>query len=149
MERRVVGAGLLGAFDAERFADRFVIAGLCLDLFYQGAKARFDAGRDGGHGRGERGRDRLRGGRQVASTPLEVVPASPLAGAVLHDLLAGKDVTEVIGIVRLRFGLGGGEAKRGGITGDGVLEGLELGGEAVVGGTDVAGFGHKIIESEV
>jgi hypothetical protein len=26
---------------------------------------------------------------------------------------------------------------------------LELGGEAVVGGTDVAGFGHKIIESEV
>jgi hypothetical protein len=42
-----------------------------------------------------------------------------LKGAVSHQLLAGEDVTEIVGVGRLRRHLGSGDAESGGICADG------------------------------
>lgn len=144
-ERGVIGAGLLRAFDAERGADGFVIGGAAFDLFHQGAETDFDSGRDGRNSGRENGGDRGAAGREVASGAGEVFPAGPLRGAVADQLLAGQDVTEVIGIGRLGGDLCWGEPKGGSVTGHSGLESLELGGEGVVVELDVTGFGHGLI----
>jgi hypothetical protein len=141
-EGGVIGAALLGAFDAEGGADGFVIGRAAFHLFHEGAEPDFDPGRDSGNSRGQRGRDRGAAGREIAAGADEVFPASPLRGAVADQLLAGEDVAVVIGIGRLRGDLCRGEPERGGVSGDGVFKSLELGGKGVVVEWDVTRFRH-------
>lgn len=149
LDRGVIGAGLLLADDAERGADGFVIGRAAFDLFDQGAEPDFDARGDGGHGCRKYGRNRGAGRRWIAAAAGEVFPASPLQRAVAHELLAGQDVTEVIGVRRLRGDLGRADAKGDGVAGNGVLEGLELSGEGVVVEADVAGLRHNVFGFDV
>ena len=72
LKRGVIGRSLLRAFDAEGFADGFVVVCVRFDLFHQSAKTAFDAGGDGGNGsrkhRGDRRATRRNGAAALASS---------------------------------------------------------------------------------
>lgn len=143
LNRGVVGPGLLRAFDAESFTHRDVVAGVGLDLFDEGAKPRLDPRRDGRHSGREDGRHRRSAGRQVPAVASEVFPRSPLAGTAQHDLLALERVAVVIGVRCLGGEDGWRETEGRSVGRDSILEGLELGAEAFVGGVNGTGFGHR------
>ncbi len=125
------------------------LTGVRFDLFDEGAEADFDAGRNRRNGRRKYRRDRFARGAGVDSAANQIFPDGPLLAGISHQFLDGQGVAEVIGVRRLRVGHGFHEIEDGGVAGDGVFEGLELVGKAIVAGAEVTGSGHNLIGSNV
>jgi hypothetical protein len=128
-----VRGGLLRALNAEGFTDTGVVIRAGFDLLYQ---------RHGGDRRGK-GRERRQSlYRLRASIAQEVLPARPLLGGVLHRLLTGEHIAEVISVGGLAGHLLRGHAQDGTVSADAGLKELKLCGELFVARVDEVGFRH-------
>lgn len=129
--------------DAEQLADGGAVGRVGLDLADEGAEARLNARRHGGHGRGQQ--DFLWRAAEGAAAAIAhlIAPGRPLLGVVCRHILALDEVGIIRRVCRLSGELGGGETERSGVSTDVELKGSELGSKVSITIFDVVGFSHS------